>query len=117
FESTDVNARKLISYMPQVARFAENISAQRLFELIGSLRGQHEDPSKLVEYFELGPHLRKPLGELSGGSRQKVSAVLAFMFDSPIIILDEPTVGLDPVSRVNFKQLVLDEKAKGKTIF
>jgi Cu-processing system ATP-binding protein len=42
---------------------------------------------------------------------------LAFMFDSPIIILDEPTVGLDPVSRINFKKLVLEEKAKGKTIF
>lgn len=117
FNSTDVRARHMISYMPQIARFAENISAQRLFELIANLRGKECDASKLIEYFELEPHVNKPLGELSGGSRQKVSAVLAFLFDSPIIILDEPTVGLDPVSRVNFKNLVLEEKAKGKTIF
>lgn len=115
--STDVRARKAISYMPQVARFAENISAQRLFQLISDLRGEVCNPDHLIEYFELEAHVAKPLGNLSGGSRQKVSAVLAFMFNSPIIILDEPTVGLDPVSRVNFKKLVLEEKAKGKTIF
>jgi Cu-processing system ATP-binding protein len=117
FSSKNVEARKMISYMPQVARFAENISANRLFSLIGDLRGENSDPTRLIEFFELEPQVNKPLGDLSGGSRQKVSAVLAFMFDSPIIILDEPTVGLDPVSRINFKKLVLEEKAQGKTIF
>ncbi|GAB4378716.1 MAG: ABC transporter ATP-binding protein [Salibacteraceae bacterium] len=115
--STDVEARKSISYMPQVARFAENISAQRLISLMMDLRGEERDPYELIRYFELENQIRKPLGELSGGTRQKVSAVLAFLFDTPIIILDEPTVGLDPVSRVNFKNLVLQEKTKGKTIF
>ncbi|MEX2597646.1 MAG: ABC transporter ATP-binding protein [Salibacteraceae bacterium] len=115
--STDEKARNVISYMPQVAKFAENISAMHLFKLIADLRGEQHKPDSLIEYFELAAHVHKPLGELSGGSRQKVSAVLAFMFDTPIIVLDEPTVGLDPISRVNFKQLVLEEKAKGKTIF
>lgn len=117
FASTDERSRKIISYMPQIAKFAENISALRLFQLMTELRGVQTDPSHLIHYFELEPHVKKPLGELSGGTRQKVSAVLAFMFDSPIIVLDEPTVGLDPVSRVKFKQLVLEEKKKGKTIF
>lgn len=117
FESTSVEARKLISYMPQIARFAENINALRLFDLIGELRDDQRDPRELIEYFDLQKHVEKPLGDLSGGTRQKVSAVLAFLFDTPIIILDEPTVGLDPISRVNFKSLVLKEKAKGKTIF
>jgi Cu-processing system ATP-binding protein len=117
FDSSDVEARRCISYMPQVARFAENISAIRLIDLVCTLRGVHPDPSKLIEYFELGEHMKKPLSDLSGGTRQKVSAVLAFLFDSPIIILDEPTVGLDPVARVNLKELVLEEKKKGKTIF
>jgi len=110
-------ARKDISYMPQVAQFAENINAIRLIDLMCDLRGEHPSYAHLVEYFELEEHMHKPLGQLSGGTRQKVSAVLAFLFDSPIIILDEPTVGLDPVARVNFKQLVLEEKKKGKTIF
>ena len=117
FSSTDENARSLISYMPQVAHFAENINANRLLELIGDLRGIHPDPKELVEYFELEEHMNKPLGELSGGTRQKVSAVIAFLYESPIIILDEPTVGLDPVSRVKFKELVLKEKERGRTIF
>jgi len=117
FSSRDEASRRLISYMPQVARFAENISAMRLIRLVSDLRGTHPDPSGLIHYFELENHMEKPLGDLSGGTRQKVSAVLAFLYDSPIIILDEPTVGLDPVSRVNFKKLVLEEKARGKTIF
>lgn len=115
--SRDEASRAMISYMPQVARFAENISANRLITLIADLRQVHPDPAALIGYFDLGGHMEKPLGDLSGGTRQKVSAVLAFLFDSPIIILDEPTVGLDPVSRVNFKKLVLEEKARGKTIF
>lgn len=112
-----VEARGLISYMPQVARFAENISARRLIRLISDLRGEHPDPSWLIDHFALNEHMQKPLGELSGGTRQKVSAVLAFLFDTPIIVLDEPTVGLDPVSRLKFKKLVLEKKAQGKTIF
>ena len=115
--STSVESRKDISYMPQVARFAENISAIRLIQLISDIRGVDADPTQLIEYINLEGHMSKKLGVLSGGSRQKVSAVLAFLFDSPIIILDEPTVGLDPVSRVNFKRLVLEEKERGKTIF
>lgn len=115
--SRDEASRAMISYMPQVARFAENISANRLITLIADLRQVHPDPAALIGYFDLGGHMEKPLGDLSGGTRQKVSAVLAFLFNSPIIILDEPTVGLDPVSRVNFKKLVLEEKARGKTIF
>lgn len=115
--SKNIEARRKIAYMPQVAHFAENINATRLIHLISDLRNEHPDPSVLIEYFELSEHMKKPLSDLSGGSRQKVSAILAFLFDTPIIILDEPTVGLDPVARVNFKKLVLKEKARGKTIF
>ncbi|NQV52209.1 MAG: ABC transporter ATP-binding protein [Flavobacteriales bacterium] len=115
--ANNVEARKQISYMPQVARFAENISALRLFDFISDLRGEHPDPSWLIQHFALTEHVRKPLGDLSGGTRQKVSAVLAFLFDTPIIVLDEPTVGLDPVSRLKFKDLIMEKKAAGKTIF
>jgi Cu-processing system ATP-binding protein len=115
--SKELESRRKIAYMPQVAHFAENISARRLIELISKLRNEYPDPRDLVEYFELSEHMTKPLSDLSGGSRQKVSAILAFLFDTPIIILDEPTVGLDPVARVNFKKLVLQEKVRGKTIF
>jgi Cu-processing system ATP-binding protein len=111
------HSRKRISYMPQVARFPENISARQLFELIAELRNEPSDPEGLIAHFNLGDHASKPLGELSGGSRQKVSAVLAFLFDTDYIVLDEPTVGLDPISRLKFKELVRTKHAEGKTIF
>lgn len=113
----NVKARSFISYMPQVAHFAENISAKKLIQLICELRNEFPDSNPLIQYFGLTLEINKPLGNLSGGTRQKVSAVLAFLYNSPIIILDEPTVGLDPISRVKFKELVLEEKQKGKTIF
>ena len=49
------------------------------------------------------------LGNLSGGTSQKVNIALTFMFDSPFIILDEPTTGLDPVSLIYLKKLILGE--------
>jgi Cu-processing system ATP-binding protein len=70
----------------------------------------------LINQFKLEPFLDKKLGNLSGGTKQKVNLVLTFMFDSPIIILDEPTSGLDPISLLRLKDLIQSEKAKGKTI-
>jgi Cu-processing system ATP-binding protein len=66
--------------------------------------------------FRLEPFLDKKLGNLSGGTKQKVNLVLTFMFDSPLVILDEPTTGLDPISLIRLKDLITKEKEKGKTI-
>ena len=60
--------------------------------------------------------LDKKLSTLSGGTKQKVNIVLTFMFDSPLIILDEPTTGLDPWALIRLKELIQKEKANGKTI-
>ena len=69
-----------------------------------------------MDLFELRPYLKMKLGQLSGGTRQKVNLTLALMSDSPLIILDEPTSGLDPVSLIHLKQFLLEEKKAGKTI-
>lgn len=53
---------------------------------------------------------------LSGGTRQKVSAALAFLFNPPVLILDEPTAGLDPVSVEILKEKILEEKRRGKLL-
>jgi Cu-processing system ATP-binding protein len=60
--------------------------------------------------------MNKRLATLSGGTKQKVNIVLTFMFNSPLIILDEPTTGLDPASLIQLKKLIREEKSKGKTI-
>lgn len=109
--------RKDIGYLPQIARFPENLKVSELFAMVQDLRKQTVDFSPLIELFKLNNFLQVPLRSLSGGTRQKVNLVLALMFDASFYIFDEPTVGLDPVSCVKFKEYVLSEKQKGKTIF
>ena len=108
--------RSRIGYMPQLARFPENLSARELFEMLTDLRGQTAAADDdLVGRFNFGGALDKPIRVLSGGTRQKVNAVIAFMFRPGFLILDEPTAGLDPVSSGILKDKVLAEKAAGKT--
>jgi Cu-processing system ATP-binding protein len=59
--------------------------------------------------------MNKKLGQLSGGTRQKVNIVLTFMFDCPVYILDEPTSGLDPIALIRLKDLIIAKKQAGKT--
>ena len=108
--------RKDIDYLPQIAQFPDNITVIELLNMIKNLRGKKANDEKLIELFKLDPFLDKKLGNLSGGTKQKVNLVLAFMFDSPMLILDEPTTGLDPVSLIHLKDLIREEKAAGKTI-
>jgi Cu-processing system ATP-binding protein len=108
--------RKNIDYLPQIANFPGNLGVTELIKMIKDLRGIKANEDELIELFGLKSYLDKKLSNLSGGTKQKVNLVLAFMFDSPIIILDEPTSGLDPVAMLNLKRLIAKEKAKGKTI-
>lgn len=109
--------RKLIGYMPQLARYPENMRVQELFAFIKKLRdNEASNEDELIEYFGLGSELDKPLRVLSGGYRQKVGASLALMFDPEILILDEPTAGLDPKSSFMFKEIVKKRKEAGKTV-
>ncbi|MCF6269485.1 MAG: ABC transporter ATP-binding protein [Melioribacteraceae bacterium] len=108
--------RNQISYLPQIAYFPQNLKVKELFQMINDLRPGSKNEAKLISLFQLEPYLDKKLGNLSGGTAQKVNIVITFMFDSPLIILDEPTVGLDPVALIRLKQLIIEEKEKGKTI-
>jgi len=108
--------REMINYLPQIANFPGNLKVNELIRMIKDLRQKSGDEEELIQLFGLEPFLDKRLSTLSGGTRQKVNIVLTFMFDSPLIILDEPTTGLDPASLINLKKVILAEKDKGKTI-
>lgn len=108
--------RQQIAYLPQIARFPENLKVKELLAMVKDLHGGTAGDQPLLELFELQPFLDKSLGNLSGGTRQKVNLVLAFMYDCPIIILDEPTAGLDPISLVRLKELIDNQRSAGKTI-
>lgn len=109
--------RNKIGYMPQTARFPENLTAAELISLVKELRSDPDvNSNNLINSFELSGELEKPFKNLSGGTKQKVSATIAFAFNPKIYFLDEPTAGLDPVSSSFFKELVLNERKNKKTI-
>ncbi|MBT8303073.1 MAG: ABC transporter ATP-binding protein [Bacteroidia bacterium] len=108
--------RNSIDYLPQIANFPNNLKVKELITMIKDLRTETSRDKILIELFKLEPFLNKKLGNLSGGTKQKVNIILTFMFDSPLIILDEPTTGLDPISLIRLKELIQEEKEKGKTI-
>jgi len=108
--------RNQIQYLPQIANFPNNLTVTELINMLKDLRNQPCSETALIERFGLQPFLKKKLATLSGGTKQKVNIVLAFMFDAPLIILDEPTTGLDPAALIKLKELIRLEKEKGKTI-
>ena len=108
--------RNQINYLPQIANFPANLTVKELIAMVKNLRPKEANDTDLIELFSLEPFLDKKLGNLSGGTKQKVNIVLTFMFDSELIILDEPTTGLDPISLIHLKEIIQKEKAKGKTI-
>lgn len=108
--------RSLIGYLPQIAHFPENLMVSELFNMIQDIRNEKADFSEFIKIFELEPFLRKRLRMLSGGTRQKVNMVLSLMFKPEIYIFDEPTVGLDPLSCVRFKDIVKQLQSDNKTI-
>jgi len=108
--------RNKINYLPQIANFPANLTVKELIAMVKNLRPKESNDSDLIELFSLEPFLDKKLGNLSGGTKQKVNIVLTFMFDSELIILDEPTTGLDPISLISLKDIIQKEKSKGKTI-
>lgn len=113
----DWKYRNQIDYLPQIANFPSNLTVNELIRMIRDLRDfKGTEDQRLIELFKLEAFLDKKLGNLSGGTKQKVNLVLTFMFDSPLIILDEPTTGLDPISHIRLKELIKTEKEKGKTI-
>jgi Cu-processing system ATP-binding protein len=122
FDGTPVNGdphyRSRIGYMPQTPRFPENLRGVDLLDLLMNLRGDGSRACdrELVDQFALEPALEKQLRVLSGGTRQKVNAVAAFLFDPELLILDEPTAGLDPVSSGILKRKIVRARSGGKTV-
>jgi len=108
--------RDQIDYLPQIANFPANLTVKELIAMIKDLRNRTGEDKRLISMFQLEPFLSKKLSNLSGGTKQKVNLVLTLMFDSPIIILDEPTSGLDPIALIRLKEIIAEEKAKGKII-
>lgn len=113
----DCRYRAGIGYMPQIGRYPENLRVRDVLAMVKDLR--QDCPvldEELIDQLELRREMDKHFGHLSGGTRQKVSAVIATLFNPGILILDEPTAGLDPVASSILKDKVIAERIAGKTI-
>lgn len=112
--------RNEIGYMPQIGHYPPNLKISQLIDMMIDIRGSKENTieldEELIEAFKLKTIDNKPLGTLSGGTTQKVSAALAFLFNPKVLILDEPTAGLDPLSSEILKAKIQKEKQNGKLI-
>lgn len=108
--------RKYVGYMPQLPDYPENLKTKELFSMVRRLHAGETEDNELFHLLHYNELENKQLGTLSGGQKQKVNAMLAFLFNPKLIILDEPTAALDPVSAEHLKSKLLSEKAKGKII-
>ena len=110
--------RKNIGYMPQIGRYPENMNIGSLIRMMKDIRGETSAflDEELLKAFQLESMFDKRMHTLSGGTVQKVSATLAFLFNPPVLVLDEPTAGLDPLASEILKNKIIREKEKGKLI-
>lgn len=114
---TDYTYRHHIGYMPQIGHYPENMKMGQLFAMMKDLRkGAPAIDEELLEAYQLPAMFQKQMRTLSGGTTQKVSAALAFLFSPQVLILDEPTAGLDPLAAEILKAKILKAKAEGKLV-
>ena len=114
----DWHYREHIGYMPQIGRYPENMTIGQVLDMMKDIRKSSKTAldEELLQAFDLNKILDKRMRTLSGGTRQKVSASLAFLFNPDVLILDEPTAGLDPVATEILKEKIVKEKQKEKLI-
>ena len=115
--SQNYQYRKQIGYMPQIGRYPDNMTIGQIIDMIKDIRKSDQvlDEELLHQYLS-NELFDKRMRTLSGGTTQKVSATLAFLFNPDILILDEPTAGLDPLASEILKEKIITEKQKGKLI-
>jgi Cu-processing system ATP-binding protein len=109
--------REQIGFMPQIGRYPDYMTIGQIIEMIKNIRNSNQALDEdLMKAFDLEKIFDKQMRTLSGGTTQKVSATLAFLFDPEVLILDEPTAGLDPLASEILKDKIIKEKEKGKLI-
>ncbi len=109
--------RNNIGYMPQIGRYPDTMTIGQIIEMIKTIRNSNKELDEdLIQAFELEKMFNKQMRTLSGGTTQKVSATIAFLFNPDVLILDEPTAGLDPLASEILKEKIIKEKEKGKLI-
>jgi ABC-2 type transport system ATP-binding protein len=116
-QKRSVEIRRRTGYLPGDLRLYERLTAREQLHYFAALRGLDGlgEGEKLAERFEL--ELDRPIRSLSKGNRQKVGLVQAFLHRPELLLLDEPTAGLDPLVQITFNELLREVAAEGRTVF
>jgi ABC-2 type transport system ATP-binding protein len=112
-----VEVRRRVGYLPGDLRLYDRLTGREQLDSLARLRGMRDDAvrDELVERFDVP--LDRPIRELSKGNRQKLGVVQAFMHRPALVILDEPTAGLDPLLQEEFRLLLRETAVEGRTAF
>lgn len=110
-----------IGYMPQYAGYYKNFTVYEIMDFFAGLKGinknhRRERIIQLLEYVNMADNAGTKIGACSGGMKQRVGIAIALLNNPEIVILDEPTAGLDPIERIRFKQLIADLGKKSTVI-
>jgi ABC-2 type transport system ATP-binding protein len=109
--------RRRTGYVPAEANLYGHMTGWKYLAYLGGIRGRYDEAAakKYAERFDI--RLDRKMREYSSGMRQKVIIIQALMNDPDLVILDEPTKGLDPLVQQTFMEVIREEAARGKTIF
>jgi len=116
------DARRRIGYMPETAYYYPFLNAQELLQFYGGLCGMDKPTirkrsAELLEKVGLAHAGKRQLKTYSKGMLQRAGIAQALLHDPDLLILDEPFTGLDPLARIQFRDLILELKQAGKTVF
>ncbi|WP_049927670.1 ABC transporter ATP-binding protein [Halopiger goleimassiliensis] len=109
-----IEAKRRLGYLPDNPAFDEGVTGRQVLELHASIKGD-ERSAELLELFD--PPLDRPVRDYSHGNVRKLGLVTTFMHDPDLVILDEPTGGLDPLMKQRFASFLRDERERGLTVF
>ena len=107
---------EILSLAPQQMDFLDNVKVQEILRLFARLHRAEANLPDMIERFHLGDILTRPFHALSGGQRQRLNLAAAFVHRPRLILLDEPTAGLDPQTRVYIHDLIRDLRREGRTV-
>jgi ABC-2 type transport system ATP-binding protein len=116
-QTDKVETHKHIAYVPGEAAFWPSLTGAETLHLLGKIHGQTDlkYQAELIKRFRFEP--AKKVRTYSKGNRQKINLIAALSTRADLLIMDEPTTGLDPIMEQAFRQSVLEAKANGQTLF
>lgn len=113
-ESELIEARRRVGYLPDHVSFNEELTGTQILDYHAAVKGDSRR-AELLELFT--PPVDRPVRGYSSGNKRMLGIIQAFMHDPDLVILDEPTGGLDPLKQERFNEFLREERAKGTTIF